>query len=678
MPAPTERRLAAILAADAVGYSRLMAEDEAGTIRTVTAYRHEISGLVGDHRGRVVDTAGDGALAEFPTALDAVECALEIQRVLGARNAGLPAERRMEYRIGVHLGDISVEDDRIYGDGVNIAARLEGLAEAGGICISGTVYDLMRGKLDLRFEDLGEQEVKNIPEPVRVYRVRPADEVTPRSSWRSWRSAVVAAGGLVVLGVAALVLWRLFPARDVSEATSGTTLAPAVAVLPFADMSPERDQEYFADGMAEEIITALSRVEGLRVVARTSAFAFKGKNEDIREIGRQLDVGAVVEGSVRKDGERLRITAQLIRVEDGFHMWAETYDRELDDVFLVQDQIARATVAALKVQLLSSATLVKSPGLNPRAYELYLVGRHSWNLRTGDGMRTAVRYFEQALELDPDYAPALAGLADAHTLLCGYRIDPCEEAMSKAESAITRALAIDAESGELHASLGFLRILQWRWDDAERELRRAVELRPGYATGHQWYGILLQSIGREEAAADEFRRALELDPLSPVINRNAAMPYLYAGDYEAAAELLAKTLELNPADPIAPSALWQAYARQGLDREAAEVIVSRALPSVQKELRVAFDEAGLRGLLRKRLELEIARTDDPCPRWSLEVLAWLDERDRMFVCMEAITDRAPPSPDFGMWRTHPVFDAYRSDPRFTALLRRIGLEGRPD
>ncbi len=334
---PGTRRLAAILSADVVGYSRLMAEDEAATIRTLTTYRQEITGLVGDHRGRVVDAPGDNVLAEFPTALDAVRCAVQIQRVLAARNADLPPERKMEFRIGVHLGDVAAEGGRIYGDGVNIAARLEGMAEAGGICISGNVYELVRDKVPMRYVDLGEQPVKNLPHPVRVFRVEiPPEVVAPLpgvgSGSRRWAAL---AGGALLLGVAAVVWWRSTPSPPLPS------LATAIVVLPFADLSPDGDQEYFADGMTEELIHTLSKIEDLRVVARTSAFAFKGRKVDIREIGDQLGVGAVVEGSVRKAGERLRITAQLVQVSDGFHLWSETYDRRLDDVFLIQDEIAR-------------------------------------------------------------------------------------------------------------------------------------------------------------------------------------------------------------------------------------------------------------------------------------------------------------------------------------------------
>jgi class 3 adenylate cyclase/TolB-like protein len=315
-PPGVERKLAAILSADVVEYSRLMAEDEVSTVQTLTAYRDVVGMLVHQRRGRVVDSPGDNLLAEFPAALDAVQAAVEIQRVIKARNTAVPPDRKMEFRIGVHLGDVMVEGERIYGDGVNIAARLEGLAEPGGICISGAVQEQVRHKLELAYEDLGEQEVKNIPEPIRAYRIALEGEALPSGLGpRPLRRVAVTT--LLVLLVAAVgaAAWRYLAPLERERGVSATGALPtAIAVLPFADMSPGRDQEYFADGMAEELINALSKVPGLRVAARTSAFAFKGKAKDIRSIGEQLNVGAIVEGSVRKAGDRVRITAQLIRV----------------------------------------------------------------------------------------------------------------------------------------------------------------------------------------------------------------------------------------------------------------------------------------------------------------------------------------------------------------------------
>ncbi len=342
-----QRRLAAILSADVVGYSRLMAEDEDATVRQVTAYREQIEVLIREHRGRVVGTPGDNVLAEFTTATDAVEAATEIQRVIRARNAAVPEGRRMEFRIGVHLGEARAEGERLYGDAVNVAARLEAMAEAGGICISDDVLHQVQRKLALEFEDLGEQEVKNIPDPVRVYRVREAAasgvKVAVAPSLLA-RRAVAASVGAAALFAAVVAAYLVFGGRAPTEAAPPLT---SIAVLPFDDMSPGGDQKWLADGMAEELIETLSRIEALRVPARTSAFALKGK--DIATVGAELRVGSVVEGSVRRSDDQLRVTAQLIRVSDGSHLWSARYDRKLSDVFEVQTEIARAIAEAIRV-----------------------------------------------------------------------------------------------------------------------------------------------------------------------------------------------------------------------------------------------------------------------------------------------------------------------------------------
>jgi TolB-like protein/class 3 adenylate cyclase/tetratricopeptide (TPR) repeat protein len=677
-PPEVERKLAAILSADVVGYSRLMAEDEAATVRTLTAYRDEIALLTQQHRGRVVDAPGDNVLAEFPTATDAVRCAVEIQGVLRVRNAALPAERKMEFRIGVHLGEVRVEGERIYGDGVNIAARLEGLAEPAGICVSRTVHEQIRHQLDLTYTDLGDQEVKNIPEPVRAYQVGTAGPAPVSGLQRRSASRVLMTLFVVLLAaLAGALVWRYLASFMGDDKAAGISGPPsAVAVLPFVNMSEDPAQEYFADGISEELINALTKIPGLRVAARTSAFAFKGRNEDIRTIGSQLNVGAVVEGSVRKAGNRVRITAQLVRVSDGFHIWSETYDRKLDDVFAIQDEIARATVSALEVQLASTERLVKRPTPSLRAYEHYLTGRHFWNQRTEEGLRKAIRYFEDALEADPNYALAYAGLADSYMLLWNYRHETREVALRKAEPAAIRAVAIDESSAEAHVSLGAVRRYQWKWKEAERETRRALELNPGYATGHHWYSWSMATVGRRREGLAAIQRALELDPLSPTINRDAGWHYVYAGDHEAAIHRARRALELNPNDPHAPSLLARAYLAQGREPEVLELFQGDGSEAeTQAELRSAYKRGGPSAVYRRSLELRIAQTKKQCtewPYWAAAYLAVLGEADRMFECLrEAVHQRRPMYP-----LSDPVFEPHRSDPRFVAILDQMGLKGR--
>ena len=358
-----KRKLSAILSADVVGYSRLMGEDEVSTVRTLEAYRKVMSDLIEQFRGRVVDSPGDNLLSEFGSVVDAVQCAVEIHDVIRAKNEELPEDRRMQFRIGVNLGDVIEEGDRIYGDGVNIAARLEGLADAGGICISGSAHEQIENKLALGYEFLGEHIVKNIAKPVKVYKVPMGPKTaTPivkeeKPSSKTWRKAALALVAIIILG--AVAIWY-FSFRQVPVTTDKEGAPKTIAVLPFDDLSPEKDQEYFSDGLADALITKLSQVKDLQVTARTSSFYFKGKKVDMRTIGETLGVAYLLEGSVQKSGNQLRIIAQLIKAEDGYHVWSETYDRELKDIFNIQDDIIEAVTTALSVTL-GMATICLSP-----------------------------------------------------------------------------------------------------------------------------------------------------------------------------------------------------------------------------------------------------------------------------------------------------------------------------
>src|SRR5436309_8486126 len=378
-PENVERKLVAILSADVQGYSRLMGEDEVGTLRRLTAYREVTDALIQHHRGRIVGTAGDSILAEFASAVEAVQCAAAIQQALKTKNTDLPAERRMEFRIGINVGDVIVEGPQIYGDGVNIAARLEALAEGGGICLSGTVYDQIENKLALGYEYLGEQTVKNIAKPVRVYRVRDAAASAPAQASRKETAP------------------RL-PLPD----------KPSILVLPFVNMSNDPEQEYFSDGITEDITTDLSKISNLFVISRNSAFTYKGKAVKVRDISREMGVRYVLEGSVRKAGERVRISAQLIDATTDHHLWAERYDRPLTDIFAVQDEIVQKMVTTLKLQLSvrEQGLLVRRAQENLEAYEAFLRGLTYFYRLTKEGNAQARQLFEQAVALDPAYAEA--------------------------------------------------------------------------------------------------------------------------------------------------------------------------------------------------------------------------------------------------------------------------------
>ncbi|MCK5487907.1 MAG: adenylate/guanylate cyclase domain-containing protein, partial [Desulfobacterales bacterium] len=405
-----KRRLTAILSADVEGYSRLMRDDEEATIQRLTTYRTAMTAMIQQYRGRVVDAPGDNLLAEFTSVVDAVNCAVEIQRELAERNAELSEEHRMKFRIGVNLGDVFEEGERIYGDGVNIAARMESLAEGGGICISGTVYDAIESKIGLEYESLGEQEVKNIDKPVRVYRVlsfpgAAAHRVikAKKAVGKIWRNIALAIAVILVVA-GAVVIWNNYmsQSRPPVEAASVERMAfplpdkPSIAVLPFVNMSEDAKQEYFSDGITEDLITDLSKISGLFVIARNSSFVYKGRSVKVREVAEELGVRYVLEGSVRRAGDQVRINAQLIDATTGGHLWAERYDGSLADVFALQDRVTRQIVSALAVNLTARERTLhaRSETRVPEAYDAFLRGWAYYRRNTPEDYAEAVPYFE--------------------------------------------------------------------------------------------------------------------------------------------------------------------------------------------------------------------------------------------------------------------------------------------
>lgn len=416
-----KRKLAAILSADVEGYSRLMDDDEEATVRTLTAYRNAIDDLAQQYRGRIVDTPGDNILAEFSSVVDAVNCAVEIQRDLAERNAELSKNRRMEFRIGVNLGDVIEEEDRIYGDGVNIAARIESLSDAGGICISHSAYDQIKNKLKFGYEYFGEHEVKNIREPVKAYRVLMAPEFegqrigfekkTPKIRWMG----VVAAVVIIVIG---LLIYQVYQSKQILPVEEALAEKPSIAVMPFDNFSNDPEQGYFGDGISEDLITDLSKIPDLLVISRLSSFTYKGKNIKVQQIAKELGVRYVLEGSVRKVGNSIRINAQLIDATTGHHLWAERYDGDMNDIFTLQDNINRKIAASLALKLTEDDQnrLLQKGTANMEAYEAYMIGSNIADSLRYDPEKFAesLSWFEKAIELDPDYSQAYAALAEIY------------------------------------------------------------------------------------------------------------------------------------------------------------------------------------------------------------------------------------------------------------------------
>jgi adenylate cyclase len=585
-----QRKLAAIFSADVQGYSRLMGDDEVATVRTLTAYRDVMATHIQAHRGRVVDSPGDNLLAEFASVVDAVECAVAIQHDLKARNAELPAPRQMIFRIGINLGDVIVEGDRLYGDGINIAARIEGLAEGGGICLSGTAYDQVENKLSVGYEWLGEHVVKNIAKPVRVYRVLtdPASPAarggtTPRAASRARRRLVLAVGLLVLLmGMGGVAMWTFSP--RVSEVRTALALPdkPSIAVLPLANLSDDPQQEYFSDGMTEDLITALSKISGLFVIARTSVFTYKGKPVKVQQVSQDLGVRYVLEGSVRKAAERVRITAQLIDATTGTHLWAERYDRVLEDVFTVQDEITRNIVTALEVQLTSGeqVRLWRQGTTSPEAYDTFLRGRDYAMRKTREDTVQARRLFERAIELDPGFAMAYVGLASTFTLEVRLGWSPSlAEPLQRARELTHKAIALDDALADAYGQLGYILLLQRQHEQAITAGQHAIALSPNGADVHALLAVTLNFSGRPADGLAMIEKAMRLSPVYPSWYVHVlGMSHYLVGRYE---EALAAFMHSRDRSPDA----WFPYVglvltsvqlgREGAARVAAAEILKR-------------------------------------------------------------------------------------------------------
>jgi TolB-like protein/class 3 adenylate cyclase len=540
-----ERRLAAILAADVVGYSRLIGADEGGTLQALKAIRGElIDPKIAEHRGRLVKTTGDGLLVEFGSVVDALRCATEVQRAMAERNSGVLPDDRIEFRIGINTGDIVVEDGDIFGDGVNVAARLEGLAVPGGICVSARVQEDAAGRLDLAFEDMGEQALRNIARPVRAYRV--------------------------------------VMERCVQAATEPAPLPlpdkPSIAVLPFANMSGDPEQEYFADGMVEEIITALSRIRWLFVIARNSSFTYKGQNVDVKQVGRDFGVRYVLEGSVRKGGGRVRITAQLIEAETGTHLWADRFDGSLEDVFDLQDKVAISVAGVIEptLQTAEAQRSANRPTSDLTAYDLYLRALPHFASAVQESVRAALDLLKQAIARDPLYGPALAlaamciqqlhvnTLDDSLGAARGQGVDYARRALRAADSdpfVLASAAFVFAHFGE-------------DIDAAMALMDRALAANPGSAYGWQWSGLLRLYAGQPDTAIEHAERSLRLNPrermVAPLTLIGGA--HFFKREFDTAVAKLQASIQERPGFAMSYRALAACYAQMGRLDEAREVV----------------------------------------------------------------------------------------------------------
>ncbi len=568
-----ERRLAAILAADVVGYTRLMGADETGTLRRLTELRQQVlEPLIAEHHGRVVKLMGDGLLVEFASVVDALTCAVGWQNDVAAREAETDEDRRLQFRIGINIGDIIVEGEDIYGDGVNIAARLEGLAEPGGVCVSGTVFDHVKGKVELDFADQGEQQVKNVAEPVRVYGVGPH-----------------ASGG--------------GPASLAGEPLSLPD-KPSIAVLPLTSMSSDPKHEFFADGIAEEIITALSRVPDLFVIARNSTFTYKGRAVRVQDVARELGVRCVLEGGVRVAGNKVRVTAQLIDGQSGHHLWAEHYDGELQDIFEVQENIARNIVLAMQVKLTYGelARLWEGQTQSLRAWEKMVQARGLYLRFNETDIVKARQYLKEAIELDPQYYGAMVLLGLTYWLDGRFsRTLDRENSLQQAAELVDRLFSLGHGDSGAHMLRGLIAWLRGQFDQAVKDCQRAVNLAPSDSWAVATLGQVCVFTGEPEQAAATLKAAMRLSPYHPNwYSLVLAWAYLWSGQLDAAGDAARAHLEREPDDPYSYVALATVLSFQDLDREAAAIIA---------DLCQRYPGFGVRDLVRSEIYKEKEKCD---------------------------------------------------------------------
>ena len=535
-----KRKLSAILSADVAGYSRLMGQDDEATVLTLTAHRDMISTIIKQFQGRVVDSPGDNLLAEFESVLQSVECAVEIQRKLAEKNATLPQERQMLYRIGVNLGDIIMEGDRIYGDGVNITARLESMAEPGGICISGLVYTQVKNKLKLKYEFLGKRTVKNINEPIPVYRV-------------SWVSK--AAGRL-----------------DLKKPDAfSSSEKPSIAVLPFLNLSNDPEQEYFSDGITEDLITDLSKISGLFVIARNSVFVYKGKAGKLDEVARELNVRYILEGSVRKAGDRVRITSQLIDADTGGHLWAERYDRQLTDIFALQDEVTQKIVSTLAVKISQDERkrLFSKGTNNLEAYDYALRGLEYFSKFTQKANSQARRLFEKAFNLDPQYALAYSLAGRTHLMDWSFGWSQNADSTELALGLAQKALSLDDALDMAYRTTGEAYLWKKQHPKAISHLRKAIDLSPNDADGYYGLSNVLNWAGQTEEAGDLIRIAMRLNPMYPAWYLwPLGHAHFLNREYEKVLDIFTELLRRNPNFLPAHAYLAVTYHELGRKQEA--------------------------------------------------------------------------------------------------------------
>ena len=631
---------------DMVGYTALGQKNEPLALVLVEQQRKLLRPIFARHRGRVIKAMGDAFLVEFLSALDAVKCAYDVQRTFREFNVSLPGEEKLRLRIGVHLGDVVESQGDISGDAVNVASRIEPLAEDGGVCLTRQVYDHVQNKFELPLASLGAKSLKNVSAPVEVYKM-----VMP---WSAEKPSLVT---------------ELDKRR--------------IAVLPFTNISPDPQDEYFADGMTEELISTISNMHDLSVISRTSAMRYKGGQKTVAEIGRELNVGTVLEGSVRKASNRVRISTQLIDVQSDRPLWSQTYEKEILDVFAIQSDVAHRVARALKVQMLTKEKrrIEKKMTANEEAYTLYLKGRLYWSQRSKEGLNRAIDYFNLVIKKDPNYALAYSGLADCRAILAVYGYLSPRDAFAASKELAIKALELDDSLSEVHTSLGYaVAGNDWDWTRAEREYKEAIGLNPNYATARHWYAIFLATRGRTDEAIASITRARELDPYSAIINVNLGSILRLAGRYDQAFEQYRKAVTIDPDFAVGHTFLGLAYLWSDMADEAiAEiqrgVTLSGGSALAQANLAYAYGLSGMKDRANEVLKglTESANIDYVSPFVLAIIYAGIGEEDDVLVWLEKACEEHHSIPT-NLFFVIPLMVNLQSNPRRVALLKKMGLE----
>jgi adenylate cyclase len=637
-----ERRLAAIMFTDIVGYTALAQRNESLALALLEEQRSLVRSIIPKHGGKEIKTIGDAFLLIFSSALEATTCAIEIQEEIERRNSSEPDDERVSLRIGIHVGDILEQRDDVAGDGVNVASRIDRFCEPGAICITQQVYDQVRNKLGKPLVSMGLQELKNVQEPMELYKV-------------------ITKAGATTSGQ-----FKFDKAR--------------VAVLPMSSTSPEGKDDYFADGMTEELIFTLSKIQAIRVIARTSVMKYKGVQKSAADIGKELGVGVLLEGSVRKADHKIRINVQLIDTHSQEPLWSEMYDRELLDVFSIQEDIANRVAEALKVEMTHGQGVVSRDSTRSAdAYTAYLRGRYFWNKRTAESLKKAIDYFNDSLALDPQFARSYAGIADSYAALALLEFMPPREAFPRAKEAAQKAISIDGTLAEAHTSLGLVKYqYEWDWRGAEMEFNKALQLNQSYPPAHHFYADYLKAMGRFEEALEEIRKAQELDPLSLAINTGVGHVLYLSRKYDEAIEQYRRTVELDP--NFLPTHLWfgRPYLQKGMFKEALDELQIAVSLSGNSTIALAMLGHALASAGQKERaeaileELHKRSSTQYVPSyWIATIYNGFGDADNVFEWYGKAYDERS---SWLVWiNVEPRLDWLRADSRFISLLKKIGF-----